>query len=431
MLVILSVITVGCLLVCVRAAFGYEHVLLGEVDVEVYFVALDGVSARGVGNITNMVDGVFDASRVNVSSTSIDFPIYGDVRINTTVTVVHDWNTYRSIVEAGSGIIVVNGHGETVPVPSGYTRDAWVDKIAEAMLGRNVTWVHTGGYPFNYSYLQESGEQGWGEEGFQRLMSHVGKGTATCNHPRPTEIADMTLDAGFSVFIYGWYDLANTVRVQKGNPLKSSDFKNCTILPIWGSEDDYMTGAVITFAETSSASGFYVHIGTNQTYRGNNIPTDRDYYRGYAGSAAALWACAWHSASRDAISAANASIVKAEVEGRTKGLEDAKKLLQNAEELLEATHRNDYDEISRLLDMYYSLDTHNGFGTVALRAIEAGNLAEKAVQPTFLEANLLLITTILIVAGVATTAVIVTRHTRNSRKEIVKPSEKNKSSCSN
>ena len=414
MLVILSVITVGCFLVCVRAASDDETVLLGHVNIEVYVVALDGVSARGVGNITNIVDGVFAASRVNVSSTSIDFPIYGDVRINTTVTVVRDWNVYRGIVEAGSGIIVVNGHGETVPIPSGYTRDAWVDKIAEAMLNRNVTWVHTGWYPFNYSYMQEGGEQGWGEEGFQRLMGHVGKGAVTCNHPHPAEMADIS-GARWSV-LFDWSNLAETWRVQKGNPLKSSDFRNCTILPIWGSEDDYMTGAVITFAETSSASGFYVHIGTNQTYDSNKVPTDRDYYRGYAGSAAALWTCAWHSASRDAISAADASIVKAETEGRTKGLEDAKKLLQNAEELLEAICRNDHGEIGRLYSLYYSIDTNNGFGTVALRALEAENLAEKAVQLSFLEANLPLIAAVLIVAGVATTAILVTRHKRNLRR---------------
>jgi hypothetical protein len=416
MLVILSVITVGCLLVCVRAAFGYETVLLGHVDVEMYVVALDGVSARGVGNITNMVDGVFRASRVNVSSASVSFTYrYVEVEINTTVTVICDWNTYKDIVETGSDIIIVNGHGETVPVPADYTRNAWVDEIAEAMLNRNVTWVHTGGYPFNYSYMQESGEQGWGEEGFQRLMSHVGKSAVTCYHPYPTIIADITNWARGSVF-NDWPVLDSIFRVQKGNPLKSSDFKNCTFLPIWGSEDDYMTGAVIKFAETSSASGFYVHIGTNQTYNSDNVPTDRDYYRGYAGSAAALWACAWHSASKDALSAANESIVKAETEGRTKGLEDARKLLQNAEELLEAIYRNDHGEIGRLSDLYYSLNTNNGFGTVAFRAIEAENLAEKAVQPSFLEANLPLIAAVLIAAGVATAAVIVARHKRNLRR---------------
>jgi hypothetical protein len=415
-LVILSIACIGSLLVCVRAAFGYETVLLGEVDVEVYVVDLDGVSARGVGNITNMVDGVFRASRVNVSSASMSFPYrYVEVEINTTVTVICDWNMYKDIVETGSDIIIVNGHGETVPVPSGYTRDAWVDKIAEAMFNRNVTWVHTGGYPFNYSYMQESGEQGWGEEGFQRLMSHVGKGAVNCYHPYPTIIADITNCARGSVF-NDWPVLANIFRVQKGNPLKSSDFKNCTVLPIWGSEDDYMTGAVIKFAETSSASGFYVHIGTNQTYDSDNVPTDRDYYRGYAGSAAALWVCAWHSASKDALSAANESIVKAETEGRTKSLEDAKKLLQNAEELLEAIYRKDHGEIGRLSNLYYSLNTNNGFGTVALRAIEAENLAENSVQPTFLEANLPLIAAVLIVAGVAVIVVIVARHKRNLRR---------------
>jgi len=393
-LVILSIACIGSLLVCVRAASDDETVLLGHADIEMYVVALDGVSTRGVGNITNMVDGVFRSSRVNVSSASMSFPYrYVEVEINTTVAVIRDWNMYKGIVETGSDIIIVNGHGETVPVPVGYTRDAWVDKIAEAMLTRNVTWVHTGGYPFNYSYMQEGGEQGWGEEGFQRLMSHVGKGTATCNHPYPTKMADITNWARGSVF-NDWPVLANIFRVQKGNPLKSSDFKNCTILTIWGSEEDYMTGAVIKFADASSASGFYVHIGTNQTYDSDNVATDRDYYRGYAGSAAALWACAWRSASIDALSAANESVVKAETEGRTKGLDEAKQLLQRA--------RYDFDSYCYDYGVFY--------------ANEAKEAAEAAETPTFLESYGMHLVALGVIGGVSACGLIFSETKKNKKK---------------
>ncbi len=393
--VILSIACVASLLVCVRAASDDEIVLLGHADIEMYVVALDGVSARGVGNITNMIDGVFRASRVNVSSASMSFPYrYVEVEINTTVTVVRDWNMYKDIVETGSDIIIVNGHGETIPIPSGYTRDAWVDRIAEAMTCRNVTWVHTGGYPFNYSCLQEGGEQDWGEEGFQRLMSHVGKGAVNCYHPCPTIITDITNWARGSVF-NDWPVLANIFRVQKGNPLKSSDFKNCTVLPIWGSEEDYMTGAVIRFSETSNDSGFYVHIGTNQTYDSDNVPTDRDYYRGYAGSAAALWACAWHSVSKDALSAANESIVKAETEGRTKGLEEARQLLQQA--------RDDFDS-------YY-------YDYCIFYANEAKGAAGAAERPTFLESYGMPLAVLGVIGGVSACglAVIVTKKKKKER----------------
>jgi len=60
-----------------------------------------------------------------------------------------------------------------------------------------------------------------------------------------------------------------------------------------------MAGVVIAFAKPSErfdpryhhGFGAYVHVGTNQTFDWNGNPTPRcDYWRGYAGVAAAIWA---------------------------------------------------------------------------------------------------------------------------------------------
>ena len=98
-----------------------------------------------------------------------------------------------------------------------------------------------------------------------------------------------------------------------------------------------MAGAVVKFAATAEnrSFGFYVHIGTNQTYGPDaheylDPSTDSDYYRGFVGAAAAIWSNAWHSAAEHAISKAEEVIAKAESEGRTEGLNQAKQLRQQA-----------------------------------------------------------------------------------------------------
>jgi len=96
---------------------------------------------------------------------------------DTSYTVVSDWNTYKSIIESGEKIIIVNTHGEILPIPSGYNPVDWMDRIADAMLNRRVSWVHTGGYPFYRVWYQGGVESEiWpsnGEYGFKNFSSHV------------------------------------------------------------------------------------------------------------------------------------------------------------------------------------------------------------------------------------------------------------------
>lgn len=111
---------------------------VGEADVAVYVVALNGVGGCGVNDVSRTVEGVIAACQVNSSRyhTGNVNPCTGEyytewgpvvlveIEINTTVSVVSDWDVYEHLVEFGSNIVILNAHGETVPVPSGYTKEA-------------------------------------------------------------------------------------------------------------------------------------------------------------------------------------------------------------------------------------------------------------------------------------------------------------------
>jgi hypothetical protein len=322
-------------LVYTVGGIGIEIVPIGEADVKLYVVAIDGVDASEVGNITRMVDGVLEACRVNrivelIPNTWFD---YAELKINTSVRVINSWTEYKQVVETCSRAVIVNAHGETIPVPTGYSREAWVDKIAEAMAYRNVTWVHTTGYPFYHLHYQEGSVEEWGEQGFQRLMSHIGKNNVTCHPVWPETEPVLLNDAARSTIGFGWPWVDDTSVVERGKPLKGSDFANYTIMPIWGTEDHYMTGAIIKFYKPDQKDnfGFYVHSGARRTFRVFlNNETDGDYYKGYVSAGAALWACAWRFLDEEAISKAEAAIAKAESERRTDGIDEAKTLVQEA-----------------------------------------------------------------------------------------------------
>jgi len=211
--------------------------------------------------------------------------------------IVTSWSQYKTIIESYKESVVINTHGERTPIPSGYSRDEWADKIADAMLKRRVTWVHTAGYPFYFSWHQNSGLQEWNINGFQRLMSHINKGNMDCWSPDSEKISLNT--HAEATLMQGWYEITDAFWVERGRPLKGSDFGNYTILPIWGTQDGYMTGAIIGFfkpgervmPEERYGFGAYIHIGTDKTYKsdGETLSDNPAYSRGYVGAAAALW----------------------------------------------------------------------------------------------------------------------------------------------
>lgn len=403
----------------------FEYVRVGDVSLEVYVVCLDGVDAHGVGDVSEMVEGVYRAARIPAHSAqkpeegiiwfrsgfSPDpvFMWYG-VKVDVSVTTVGNWSMYREVVEEGSNSIVVNAHGETIPVPAGYTKEDWVDQIASSMAERNMTWVHTTWYPFYYYQPQGGLEEEWDEEGFKRLMSRMGKYNITClthwgKYSSERDKTPLTGEAHWT--IREVWSLDKAYRVELGRALKASDFENYTVLPIWGYTAAYLTGAVIKFARAYNATtsyGFYVHIGTNRTFTGYGDPTPRcDYWRGYAGAAAAIWTVSLKKVAEKSTLDAQQAVAKAEKEGRTKGLDEALDLLQQAEAFL--TGENEYH-------------LKHSYGDAIVLARRAKESAEKATEPSFAEIYGLQITvvgTTTAAAAVASTIIMV--HKRNSKRK--------------
>lgn len=169
----------------------------------------------------------------------------------------------------------------------------------------------------------------------------------------------------------------------------------------------YLTGAVIKFAEAYNATtsfGFYVHVGTNQTFDGDGEPTPRcDYWRGYTGTAAAIWTVSLRKVAEKSILEAQEAVDKAVNDGRTEGLDEALDLLQQAEAFLSG--ENDFHQ-QHLYD-----------STVVLARM-AKESAEKATEPSFTGTYGLQITIVgatTAVAAVASTIIIIRK--RNSKRK--------------
>jgi len=313
-------------------------------DVQIYVICLGDVTSRGISNLSRVVEGVIRASQIDkihywngewrqVGLTAFE-RVMEEVNVTVEVAVMTNWEVYRNVLETSHDVIFVNAHGENLPVPADYTKEEWVDEIANAMAYRNATWVHIAGYPFHNYYHQEFGEGAWGEEGFKRLMSHIGKSNVTCWPPAGYE----NEGAGLSSFAEqtlpvdcDWAEFYFVEGVDIGWPLKEEDFKNYTVMPLYRYAN-YSTGAIIAFKKLDRLTqhGFYVYIGTDQTYDAYGNPTDKDFYRGYVGAAAAIWAALVRSVSEQKIHEAEAAIVKAKAEGRVKGLDEANNLLRKA-----------------------------------------------------------------------------------------------------
>jgi len=283
-----------------------------EGQADVYILCLSGVSGHW-RNPQRVKEGAIKAikpygARCDSSNIPLVHPRFGTSPpfLGISYEVISDWNTYRQIVESYKDIIIINTHDEILPVPSGYSRESWTDKIAEAMLERQVSWVHVSGYPFFYVWLQGSSSfQLWGAAGFQRLMQHVNKGGVTIPYLDGTEKPGLTGAAeknlGIPELVYtGWDGIYEAKAISEDRPLRRSDFQDYTVLSIWEAAD-YYDGAVVAFVkpneevpvQTRNGFGFYVHIGTNHTYRmeyNELVPTDTDLSCGYVGCAAAIWA---------------------------------------------------------------------------------------------------------------------------------------------
>ncbi|MCL6579904.1 MAG: hypothetical protein K6T73_11120 [Candidatus Bathyarchaeota archaeon] len=382
------------------------------VPVNVYVVCLEGVNAIGVGNMSRVLDGVLKASSPPAGhlyqrirwwtgeereiSAFYSELVLEEIPINVSVTVVADWTAYRILIEYASNVIIVNAHGEILPVPAGYSKEGWTDRIAQAMLYKNVSWVHVGGYPFYMVWLQNMGEAEWGEQGFKHLMSHVGKGNATCwPLPYPQRYSPAGLSGAARWWLaFDWGGCIYASWVSSGYRLEK-DFRKLIVWPyLHGGEGGPYPDAVVRFAQGNETYnfGFYVHFGAEQTYNWDGNETDRDFFGAYVAAATAIRAHVMKAESLEAMKRAEAAIAKAQREGRTKGLEKAIDLLNQAKEEFAS---NFYDGVLRY-------------------ATKAQDTANQAISPSFLESYGLIIAVSTIIGASAGAATIKWRN--NKRK---------------
>jgi len=394
----------------------------GEIGVDVYIAALTGVETRGVDNVTAFIRGAWQAAK-SVSEKNFTFQdwyiwqrnvpsryfypeesgwgyahVGARFPVNATLHEIHEWSAYRNVIETRRGCVVINAHGSIIPIPSAYTKEAWVDKVAEAMLHRNVTWVHVGGYPFYHCQReQESSVEEWGEKGFQQLMKHIGKPNITCPSTA-FEVSSLSSEAR-NYLLYTW-SLGDFEKASVDWPLSKSDFNSSYVaLKIW--PKDYYTGAVIAFKKllNQTSFGFYVHIGTNQTYHSIGWKTNKDYWRANAGCAAGLWSLVGRTAAEALIGEAEAVIQKAEAEGRTAGLDKAYKELEEG--------RNYYAKY------FYGVDISEPLYNAMVFAEEA-----ERPPPSFLEQNAAaLLIALVACAAVGGTTAAVWQKRKNNKKE--------------
>lgn len=119
-------------------------------------------------------------------------------------------------------------------------------------------------------------------------------------------------------------------------------------------------------------------------------------------------------ASEEAISEAEASIITAQREGRTKGLDQAHDLLQQAKDKYEKVFYNTYN----VLELATAIELSH----------KARNAAENAVRPSLIETHILSFITLATV-GIVITSTLIVRWRRNSKRSDTKQKEQSLYSC--
>lgn len=342
----------------VSASLPFES---GKIKINVYAIALNGVAVMGIGNVSRMLEGIAGAvdsvnrwnysfvwfneasdisNDLNVSHYIYHVPLEreyltAEFPVNATMKLVRDWDVYKNIVENEVECVIINTHGEVIPVPAGYSKEAWTDKIAEAMRSRNVTWVHAGGYPFSYVWYEgeSTSAEPWADSGFQHLMRHIDEGNITLP-PYGGEYKPALGQA--EIYLKDtWPGIYGAFAASVDYPLQVQDFAGYVPLSIWEVYESLYVGAVVAFKTEVNVTkhGFYVHIGTDGTFRmvGNDLEsTEVDGHRGFIGCAAGLWSLVSRTARETLIFETEGLIQKAALEGRTEGLQLARDFLESA-----------------------------------------------------------------------------------------------------
>jgi hypothetical protein len=309
------------LIALLMPAFLTQSVKADNGTAKVYILMLPDVGGAWVDSCEQVRDGAIEACmlkgeyihqnvpRAHPKPEDVNYPPY----YSATPGVVTSWIAYKNKIIYDAGLVIVNTHGEILPVPNGYTKEEWVDKISEAMLTRRVTWVHVAMYPFYYVKYENGVSETWRENGFKYFMGHINKDDVNCWLPENAASTETTrIERSYVLkeenIIGNWvfgdlvaHPIVDFWHAELGRPLKWSDFKDYLIMPLYqindtGSLDVYMTGAVIAYVKggerylTDYGCGVYVHLGVRYFYdSGSNQMNNTDFGRGFIGTAAALW----------------------------------------------------------------------------------------------------------------------------------------------
>ncbi len=373
---------------------GY-YIISDEVfPLKVYVLSLPDVGNYRISNHSDIIEGVKQATKIYPGDADVKeltiplwFRLIMKLNVSVSYTMIQDWNEYKTLVESANNIIIVNTHDEYLPVPEGYTKEEWTDEVADFMLNRWGTWVHAGGYPFYRVWYQNGTKEEWGEDGFKRLMSHIGKGNLTCYPPADWDPTNRT---SFSMWAEGmsrWYLYGTSIlgfaEANPGYPINFEDFEDEYIGSLY-SYGDYKPGAIIRYSQNQSDFNFgiYVHMSPWRFYLSNGREIEcPDLAMGFISTAAAIYGeffCAADKLySRSGDSAAEV-ILRAEKEGRTIGLAEAKNLFRDA------------------LDAFAA----GNYKLAAAYAIQAKLTAEKATAPNTLPQVIAIIITIAVPIGI-------------------------------
>lgn len=329
-----------------EAGFGYVFVSDQPLSLDVYILSLDGVGNYRAVNHSAVVDGALQACDFNEILVGLDWEVMAKANMSLRFHMVSSWDAYKILVEWGSNVIIVNTHDEYLPVPSRYAKEEWVDKIADFMLNRWGTWVHTGGYPLYRVWHENGTVEEWGESMFQRLMSHVEKENITCNPPQTEDVATYNAYAlpdkwrlyshPFQDFHYS--NIGYPIDIDNFELRKGDDFTFPDIINSIYDYARYKPAATIFFRSNQTKSfGIYVHFSP---WIFSNIDGDEcqrdisDAFMGCASTAAAVWADIGAAIKRiyglDFGEGAYYMIDKARSAGRTVGLDVAEDFLNKA-----------------------------------------------------------------------------------------------------
>jgi hypothetical protein len=234
-------------------------VVADEGKAKVYLLCLNGVGGNWVENPSRVKEGAILAlsptertqiPRVHAKHGKTS-PFY-DVKYE----VVTSWGIYKNLIENYSEIVILNTHGEILPIPASYRNNetGWVGNIARAMLYRRISWVHVGGYPFFQIWNEgDATFQEWpsgGAFGFRNLTSYINKPNVDCWPPGP-ESEKIALNTGTAQdFGRDYQFMYEAFYIERGRPLKAADFNEYLLKAING-VGDYYTSAAIAFGLVS------------------------------------------------------------------------------------------------------------------------------------------------------------------------------------